>query len=450
MKIIYENKLEIFAKYLPCELYLVGGSVRNFLMGESKPLDYDLCSAIPVQEMISLLENFGGEVVARYDRTGTIVFKFDKIKYEYTCFRKDGYTAGGKHTPDDVEFTDDILEDALRRDFKCNAIYYDLKNQRLVDPLGGIEDIKNKVLDTVKSPKEVFSHDGLRLLRLARFTAELGFTPTKEVLDGAREYADNILDISVERIWAELGKILVADEKYPFSPKDGHYLGLKVLDDTRVLDRILPEIAKGRGIAQRQDFHTYDVLEHTLKSVLYAPKSVRLFAILHDVGKPLVFEKNGNFYEHEKEGVLLCKRILERLKGDKKTIQTAVILVGLHMADMDCKMRESKVRKLILENYKIIDLLLALKQADFSACKDDLSVCPTVIKWKEILEKMKEEGTPFNLKDLKITANDLIEIGYEGERIGRQMKRLLFLCGQYPEKNDREYLLEKARKDFEG
>ena len=118
------------------------------------------------------------------------------------------------------------------------------------------------------------------------------------------------------------------------------------------------------------------------------------------------------------------------------------------MADIDCKMKESKVRKLILNNYDILDLLFDLKQADFSACKDDLSVCPTVTKWKGILAKMICDGTPFSLKDLRIDATALIEIGYKGDMIGKELDRLLSLCVESPVKNNREYLLDKAKKDY--
>ena len=300
MKKIIDQKIENFAKSLPYPLYFVGGLVRNYLIQKNLSTDLDVCGATSVEEIENALKNHGGKVVASYKRTGTIVFSLNGKIYEYTRFRKDGYSAGGKYQPDKVEFTFDISEDAVRRDFKCNAVYYDIVGEKFVDPLGGIEDIKNKVLDTVKDPKEVFSHDGLRLLRLSRFCGELGFTPTREVLKSAKQNASNIDDISVERIWEEIKKILVADDKYSFSPKNGHYTALKVLDQTRVLDRIFPQLTEGRGLSQRKDFHDYDVLEHSLRCVLYAPKEVRVSALLHDVAKPILVAKNGNSYGHDK------------------------------------------------------------------------------------------------------------------------------------------------------
>lgn len=447
---IYDNQLGIFAKYLPVPLYIVGGFTRNFLVDGSLSKDVDVCSSMPAEQMEREVQNFGGKCVAIYKRTGTVVFTLGDKKFEYTTFRRDGYTAGGFHTPDKVEFTTDILEDALRRDFKCNAVYYDLKNDKFVDPLGGIEDIKNKVLDTVKEPKEVFCHDGLRLMRLARFSGELGFKPTQKVIEGARVFADNINDVSVERIWTELKYILSADTKHAFSPKDGHYLALKVLDQTRVLDRILPDLAQGRGLEQRKDYHDYDVLEHTLKCVLYAPLGVRLCALLHDVAKPHLMLKNGNAYGHEKVGASMAKEILKGLKADTNSIQKTARIIKAHMLDMKGDMKESKVRAFMLENADILYQILDLKQADFSACKDDLSVCPTVEKWQRIYEKMKGDGTPFSLADLKVNSADVISAGFSGAEIGKTLSKLLKLCQEHPQKNDREYLLCKILEYKEG
>ncbi len=446
MENFIDEKIKIFAKSLPYPLYFVGGVVRNFLFDKKFSTDLDVCGANSVEKMINAIKTCGGKVVAEYKRTGTLVFALNGKIYEYTRFRKDGYSAGGKYQPDEVEFTPEINEDAVRRDFKCNAVYYDIVGEKFVDPLGGIEDIKNRVLDTVKDPKEVFSHDGLRLLRLARFCGELGFSPTQEVLKSARQNASNIEDISVERIWEEIKKILVADGKYSFSPKDGHYKALKVLDQTRVLDRIFPQLTEGRDLSQRKDFHNYDVLEHSLRCVLYAPKEVRVSALLHDVAKPCLMVKNGNSYGHDKEGARLAKTLLKSLKADNKTIEKTCRIISAHMLDLDCKTKESKIKGFIVKNHDIFEEVLALKQADFSACKDDTSECPTVTKWKEIYQKMIDEGVPFSIKQLMVSATDLIELGFKGESIGKELNALLELCIVYPEKNTAKILLNKAKE----
>ena len=318
MKIPFSDKLTRLCEIFPVPLYIVGGYVRNYLIDGYISQDVDLAAPLKSDDAESYISRAGFKIIAEYKRTGTIVFTDGENKYEYTSFRKDEYVGGG-HSPEKTTFTTDILSDAIRRDFKCNAVYYDLKSGELVDPLGGVADVKNKILDTTVSPEVVFSHDGLRLMRLARFSGELNFKPTESVIAGARKFAANINDVAKERVFDELKKILVSDAKYPFSDTIGHYTALKILEKTRVLDEILPELTAGRGMPQRSDFHDYDVLEHSLRSVLYADKSVRLAALLHDVGKPAVFYGTGRFIGHDRLGEKIVNVIAARLKFDNRT-----------------------------------------------------------------------------------------------------------------------------------
>ena len=441
---ILPKKLIDLAQSMDKPLYLVGGLVRNFLIFSKFSGDMDLCAPIKIEDFSSLLIDNGFHLVAEYKRTGTIVFSDGENKYEYASFRSEKYLSG-EHTPYVTEFTEDIVKDALRRDFKCNAIYYDIKNAKFVDPLNGIVDVKNKVLDTVTKPDDVFKNDGLRLMRLARFAGELNFTPTEDVMRSAEKNADNLDDISRERIYTELLAILKSDKKYPFSDKNGHYTGLKILDRTRVLDRIFPELTMGRNMVQRADFHKYDVLEHSLRSVLYSPEKVRLGALLHDVGKPFCYLRDGMYYLHFAEGEKIADKALKRLKADKKSIELVRFLVKEHMVDLDCSMSEKKVRKFIVKNYDRLTELMCVKQADFRASLEVDDTAPTLIKWERILKKMKVDGTPFSVKDLKISASDLIQMGYNGAKIGTTLKKLLATCITNPSQNNRETLIKLAK-----
>ena len=447
MKRFFAKNLIDFSENLPSPLYAVGGVVRDFLIDGSFSLDIDLAAAIPADQFICALKNAGFKVAAEYKRTGTVMFTDGKIRYEYTSFRRESYV-GGEHTPSVTEFTDDITEDALRRDFKCNAVYYDIAGAKFVDPLGGMEDIKNKVLDTVTSADKVFSNDGLRLMRLARFVGELNFKPTAGVLAAAKKHSDNIKDISPERIYAELTMILKSDTKHAFSDPIGHYSGLKILDDTRVLDKIFPELAEGRGMVQRADFHKYDVLEHSLRCVLYANKKVRLAALLHDIGKPYCFKRDGYYYHHFEEGEKIAERALRRLKADNATIDLVKFLVKEHMVDLDCSMKEHKVRRFIVKNFDLLDELLMVKQADFRASLEDDIKAPTLIKWGRIYQQMRCDGTPFTLKELNVSASHLIDIGYEGQEIGKELKKLFDYAIIHPEKNVFEVLKSRAEWDY--
>lgn len=281
-------------------------------------------------------------------------------------------------------------------------------------------------------------------MRLARFCGELGFTPSADTLFSAKKNACNIKDISAERIYDELKKILRSDGKYEFSDKRGHYKGLKLLSETGVLDYIMPELTLGRNMPQRSDFHDYDVLEHSLRCALYADKSVRLDALLHDVGKPYCMETFGKYHDHPFEGEIIARRILRRIRADNETVSRVCFTVKNHMLDLNCDMRETKIRRFIVDNYSYISPLLKVKQADFTACKDDLSKAPSVAKWENIIEKMKKDGTPFTVKDLKITADDLIMLGFEGKAIGDVFHKLFDTAVLNPEFNKRETLLKIA------
>lgn len=436
------------AKKLPRPLYAVGGVVRNFLIDGSISDDIDLGAAISPEELSPYLLECGFKICAEYKRTGTIVFDDQTRRYEYTAFRREEYV-GGEHVPYLTQFTESIQEDALRRDFKCNAIYYDLKNHKYEDPLDGIKDVKGRVIDTVTTPYKVFSNDGLRLMRLARFSGELHFVPTTDVLKAASTHAANIKEISPERIYAELIRILQSDQKYPFSDPRGHYVGLKILDSTRVLDYIFPELTEGRGMAQRADFHLYDVLEHSLRTLRHADPSIRLAALLHDIGKPFCFKRDGYYYHHFEEGEKLAESALMRLKADKETIKEVKFLVREHMVDLDCSLKESQVRRFIVKNQDMLDKLLMVKQADFRASLETHDIAPTLIKWGRIMQKMQEDGTPFSLKALKISAADLMAIGFKDKDIGKELKKLWEGAVAHPELNESETLNETAKKDFQ-
>lgn len=444
MKIPVSEKLYRLAKLMPCPLYVVGGYVRNFLIDKSLSLDVDLCAPISVDKFLPILNSVGFNVRCEYKRTGTVMFSDGESRYEFTSFRKETYNVGGTHTPVFTEFTDNIIEDAMRRDFRCNAVYYDVVREILVDPLNGIENIKNKILDTVCDADKVFSHDGLRLMRLARFSGELGFVPSKPTLEGAKLYAKNILDISAERIFEELKKILVSDTKYSFSDKLGHYHGLKILDKTGVLDFIIPELTAGRNMAQRSDFHLYDVLEHSLRCVMYADKSIRLSALLHDVGKPYCKQNFGRYHDHAKYGEQIARDILTRLKADKKTVNEVCKLTATHMFGVKSEGSTEERRLFIVDNFKDIEKILALMQADYSACKDDLSVSPTVSKLKDEMADMKREDVPFCLKDLKVCAKDLLNVGIERENVGKALKALQNKVVTGEIANEKKCLLKKS------
>lgn len=446
MQSILPQKLRALAQNLPAPLYVVGGFVRDFLAGlhrKTEKPDLDICAPLCADDLVAVASSQGFSVRSVFRNTGTVkLADSDGVEYEFSSFRSDEYVRG-VHTPTAVFFTNDIQKDARRRDFTCNAVYYNIQKGEFADPLLGIPAIREKRLTTVAPAKKVFGEDGLRLMRLCRQAAQLGFTPDSECLQGAKDNAALIADISPERIYSELCAILTAEEKY--GVQGGAYKGLSLLSSLGILDVILPELALGRGMEQPAAYHDFDVLEHSLQTVRYAPSHLRLAALLHDIGKPACKQCNGNFHQHHQMGAELAKTALARLKAPKKTIEQVCALTLWHMYDFDCNTSEKKLRRFLVSNAKLLPDLLALKQADYSACKGDLAPAPTCVRWSALTKKMQAEGVPFSLKELAVKGNDLTALVPQ-HKIADVLHALLMHVAVFPQDNQKQRLLMLANK----
>ena len=211
------------AQLFPTELYVVGGYIRNKIM-EIESEDIDICSRLTIEEVEQLLKGTKFAFKIKNKMLGAALISVDGDNYEYTTFRRDFYEEGGGHSPVRVEFISDVREDAKRRDFTCNAIYYDIKNKQILDFYNGKDDIKKRVLKTVETPEEVLSHDGVRILRLFRFQCELNFKIDKKTLQCAYKYKNNLCDVSGERVVYEITRILHSPNKYKGVSKPKAYV----------------------------------------------------------------------------------------------------------------------------------------------------------------------------------------------------------------------------------
>lgn len=223
MKIEINDNLKTLAQLFPVELYVVGGYVRSSILGLPTE-DIDICSRLKLDKVAEVLQGTDYTFKVKSKSLGTAIITKDDEVYEYSCFREEEYAEGGEHQPIKVNFIEDVSEDAKRRDFTCNAIYYDIKQEKLLDFYDGIGDIKKKLIRTVETPKFVLSHDGLRILRLFRFQCELNFKIEKETLLTAKKYAYNAKEISGERVVSEITKILHSDRRYPGYSKPHSYM----------------------------------------------------------------------------------------------------------------------------------------------------------------------------------------------------------------------------------
>ena len=193
-------------------LYIVGGFVRDSLLGHS-PQDIDITSNMRIEDVETICEKLKYKCKIINKHLGTLLISTPKEKYEYTTFRKESYTSG-KHSPDEVEFVDDIRLDALRRDITINAIYYDIVNDEIIDLLGGRKDLEQGIIRTCNDPMITLKDDGLRILRCIRFASTFNFQFDKKTYLGLKRFRQNLLNISKERILKELKLMVVADMKF--------------------------------------------------------------------------------------------------------------------------------------------------------------------------------------------------------------------------------------------
>ncbi len=228
MFIEVSKNLISLSKFFPEHLFVVGGYVRNKLLGINSG-DVDIASSVDIEEVSKRLEGSGFSVKVKNLKTGSLLISKDGESFEYTFFRKEIYGDKGSHTPTRVERTDDILEDSKRRDFSVNSIYYNINNDEIVDFYHGIIDLKQKVIRCSLSPEEVLCVDGERILRMVRIAGELGFSIDKGTFATAIKFASNVEGLSGARRYNEIEKILYCDRRYQIG-KNGLKRALKLLN----------------------------------------------------------------------------------------------------------------------------------------------------------------------------------------------------------------------------
>ncbi len=431
-------------------LYAVGGLVRSALLG-LKVSDIDICSAMEPERMIGLCRRHGFTVVPKGIAFGMVETHIGECKFEHTTFRSDRYAEGGAHRPASISFSKTPMEDAFRRDFSVNALYYDILSGEVLDPTGGLADLEAGLIRaTSPDPAAVLGDDGLRIMRLVRFSAELGFDIEEHTLRAARLLAGNLRDISAERIREELDKILLADVKYGERSAERVLHGLELLKSVGAIEIILPELALGAGMEQRASYHRYDVLDHSLHSCAEASPTaaLRLAALLHDVGKPAVKLETGLMRGHDERGEHIARAILQRLRYDNKTIEKVCFLVRHHMFDLNNTAKEGTLRRAFARwGYEKSLEMCDIRRADFIGSGIIKGEVASAVRWRRIIDKMKTEGAPFSEAELNCSGRDImLWTGLEpGPAVAQVKKRLLAHCAVRPRDNTPEGLERTAR-----
>ncbi len=468
-------------------LYAVGGLPRNSLLG--LPLsDMDICSAATPEAVLAICQEHGVHCVEKALKFGTLELHLEGAVFEHTTFRgAEEYAPGGVHRPLSVTLGATLTEDAFRRDFTVNALYYDILSGKLTDPTGGLKDLKAGVLRaTSPDPMSILRDDGLRVLRLIRFAVELNLTVDPMTLAAAKACAPLLAGIAWERKREELIKILLSDARYParyginafphvfsgdrlpaiadlppalpVNEASPVLRGLRLLESIGCLPYLLPELLEGQGIHQRPRHHAYTVLEHNFHCcacVLPTPL-LRMTALLHDVGKPAALREKDlpdnagatdnpatahPMLGHDRIGAEMAADILSRLRFPAAFTDDAVFLIAHHMFDLNEMAKDGTLRMRFSHwGQQRVKQLIAVREADFVGS----GVLPGHIanRWRQTLITMEQEHAPFSTAELALNGTDIMRIKAipPGPEVGRLLDALLQHCARRPKDNTPERL----------
>jgi poly(A) polymerase len=390
------------------EAMYAGGCVRDMLRGVP-PHDYDIATSARPEAVQSLFRR----TIAVGAHFGVISVLADGNEFQIATFRSDGIYADGRH-PESVHFSS-AEEDALRRDFTVNGLFYDPVSGQLRDYVGGRADLESRVLRAIGDPEARFAEDRLRMLRAVRFATVLGFDIEPGTWAAVQKHATSIVEVSAERIRDELLKTL-------HSP--ARVRGLDLLDQSGLLKQILPEMEALKGCEQPPQFHPEgDVWTHVRLMLGCLPAEVStpllLAVLLHDIAKPATFsldpaEGRIRFNGHDKVGAEMAGEILARLRFSKKEIEATVECIAQHMAFKDVQqMRVSRLKRFLARPTMADELIL--HRVDCAASNQDFSNHDFLVQ--KIEEFSKEPLIPPPL----ITGRDLLEFGFEAGPLFKQI-----------------------------
>ena len=435
-------------------IYAVGGSVRDLLM--KKPIkDIDLVIDI---------ENGGIEFakfcmdkgllthdVVLFERYGTAMFKFLQFpddEIECVMTRGEKYPDRNSRNPETI-FAG-IEEDCIRRDLTINALYYNISTGEIVDMVGGINDINNKIIRTTnENPDVVYDDDPLRVLRTVRFATRYGWEIESKTYESMKRYVDRLEIISKERIKDEFNKILLSDNAS---------MGIRTLCDIGAMKYIIPEVDEMIGMEQNA-YHFGDVFEHTMALLDYDTKYfqtedavVRLALLLHDIGKiktrTVGDDGRVHFYEHEFVGCDMVTDILKRLKYDNKTIETVKFLVKNHMRTKnfgnDCvKIKPKHFNKLAYacKNEYLYKALARVIECDNNSHKAEHNITG---QYDYFVNRIDDAYKMFNYK-LPVNGNDVMDVLKisGGVLVKRVLERLMNRAYPNPDALTRESCLKQ-------
>jgi tRNA nucleotidyltransferase (CCA-adding enzyme) len=424
------------------ECYIVGGSVRDLLLGIDV-YDFDFATNATPERIMKVFKR----VIPTGIKHGTVTVLMQGNAYEVTTYRCDGKYFDGRR-PENITYSETLSEDIVRRDFTINGLAYDIDKEEIIDYVDGLVDLEKKVIRTIGNPMDRFYEDGLRPYRACRFAAKINFEITLPTLEAIAKTLDVAKKVSVERIREELVKLLQSDKPS---------IGLEYMRKTGLMELVLPELYNCYNVEQNK-YHMHDIYYHCLYSCDAAPKDsvlIRLAALLHDIGK-LPTRKKGSggdyiFYNHEVIGSRIAKKILKRLKFSNEEIEKIRHLIYNHMFHYTDEWTDGAVRRFMRKvGVENLPDLIALRLADRKGTGAREGIPAPIIELQKRIATIIEQENAITVKDLNINGNVIMQAFHigPGPLIGQILHELLEIVLDYPEMNQPDILLGKAREFY--
>lgn len=426
------------------EAYLVGGCVRDMLMGV-EPHDWDICTNAKPEETKRVMKEHKIYTFDSGIKHGTITAVINGENYEVTTYRSEADYSDGRH-PDKVEFITDIHEDLKRRDFTINAMAYNPLTGELIDDFNGHLDLQNGVIRAVGNASERFDEDSLRILRALRFAIKYQFNIDEYTSLSMHRQRGLLVNISKERITDEVRKMLTSGK-----PVKVHFMEYK-----DIIGTIIPEIIPCFNFNQNNKYHKHDVYEHILYVVDNCNTTkfeIKMAALLHDIGKPKAYIEDmegwGHFYEHPQISYEISQSILrDDFRISTEQLERTLELIKYH--DMEVASTKASVKRAL--NKHGVDFMydwFILKQADMDDHIYPNKNCHYVIDISGIearIQQILDEQSCFSLKDLAIGGKDIMaKLGVKpGKHIGVILNTLLEEVIDEKINNESEILLNRA------
>lgn len=415
--------------------YVVGGCVRDDCLGIA-PHDFDICTAALPEQTQSVFREYPQSLNGV--KHGTVMVILEHTPVEITTFRQEGGYQDNRH-PDWVKFVSGVEADLSRRDYTVNAMAWS-PVRGYADPFGGREDLKQKLLRAVGDPVQRYREDSLRILRGVRFAARFGMQ-VDEATEAAMLSQAGLLDsLARERVFEELSRLLPdasAELLIRFAP---------------VLGQVIPELKDAIGFNQYSPHHAYDIFTHIAYVTETVPRelTLRWAALLHDIGKTATFTRDengrGHFYGHAGVGAEMADSVLLRLKAPTKLREEVVWLIAHHMTRL---VPEKKLLRRYLSRYgrERVYELLALQEADMGSKGTGEDIGDDQFdRVRILLEEIEAEDSCLTVRDLAVSGNDLLALGFSGRQIGEKLEYLLEQVLDEKLPNDRDALQNALKK----